>query len=111
VAYAGVPAKCEASSLLNTFDPLGLRITLAQLLFGISLVVPILGVRMAYAVIAAFSSEDLYGINLSPDPTLRKLNPITGEWYLYLVLGPVMEYLALLLYILASVVFAQRYSY
>lgn len=83
----------------------------SQLLFGISTALPFLGARIAYAVIAAFSSLDLYGTDLSSDPNLRKLNPINGEWYLYLVLGPVMEYVTVLLYILASVVLAQRYHY
>jgi len=82
-----------------------------SLLFGICLALPFLGARIAYAVISAFSSLDLYGTNLNSDPNLRKLNPINGQWYLYLVLGPVMEYVAILVYIFSSVVLAQRYHY
>jgi len=80
-----------------------------NLLFGIFLAVPFVGARIAYAVISAFSSLDLYGTNLSSDTTLKNLNPINGQWYLYLVLGPTMEYIAVLVYMFASVVLAQRY--
>ena len=81
------------------------------MLMGVCLVVPFLGVRISYAVISAFSSSDLYGANLSSDPTLKKLNPVTGEWQLYLVLGPVMEYIAVSLYLFASVVLARKSHY
>jgi len=82
-----------------------------SLLLGIFLVIPFLGVRIAYAVISAFSSSDLYGIHPSSDPNLKKLNPVTGQWYLFLVLGPVMEYMAVSLYLFASVVLAQKRRY
>jgi len=82
-----------------------------SMLMGICLVVPFLGVRISYAIISAFSSSDLYGKHLSSDPNLRKLNPVTGEWQLYLVLGPVMEYIAVSLYLFASVVLAKKSHY
>jgi hypothetical protein len=106
VAFAELPEKCEFSSLLTHLD-----LYSRQLLVGICLAIPFLGARIAYAVISAFSSLDLYGKNLSSDPNLRKLNPVTGQWYLYLVLGPVMEYLAILVYLFSSVVLAQRHHH
>jgi uncharacterized membrane protein len=105
------PAKCEFSSLSTTSELSCLTNYFCQLLFGVLFAIPFLGVRISYAIISAFSSSDLYGLNLSSDPNLRKLNPITGQWYLFLVLGPVMEYIAVSLYLLASVVLAQKRRY
>jgi hypothetical protein len=111
VPFAGLPAKCEFSSLLTTFVLSFLTSFSCKLLIGLSLVIPFLGTRIAYAIISVFSSTDLYGVILSPNPTLSKLNPITGDWVLFLVLGPVMEYIAVCLYIFASVILARRKRY
>ncbi|KDR85289.1 hypothetical protein GALMADRAFT_234063 [Galerina marginata CBS 339.88] len=80
-----------------------------SLLFGISIALPFLGVRMAYAVLAAWSSLDLRGTKLSSNPTLAKLNPVTGNWILYLVMSLIMEYVVAALYLFASTVLARRH--
>jgi len=82
-----------------------------SLLYGITAALPFLGARIAYSVISAWSSTNLNGTNPSSDPNLQKLNPITGDWVLYLVLGPVMEYVVVLLYIFASTILAQKHHY
>jgi hypothetical protein len=64
---------------------------------------------MAYAVLAAWSSADLYGVKPSSNPTLAKLNPITGNWVLYLVMSLGMEYVAAALYLFASTILARRH--
>jgi len=64
---------------------------------------------MAYAVLAAWSSSDLYGLKLSSNATLAKLNPITGNWILYLVMSLVMEYVTAVLYLFASTILARRH--
>jgi len=81
-----------------------------NLLWGISAALPFLGVRMTYAVLAAWSSSDLYGGKPSSNPTLAKLNPITGNWVLYLVMSLVMEYVAAVLYLFASTILARRHD-
>ena len=82
-----------------------------QLLLGITVALPFLGARLAYAIIVAWSSSDLYGAVPSSNPTLKKLNPNGGDWKLYLVLGPVMEYTVALMYMFASTILAQRHEY
>ncbi|KAF9056461.1 hypothetical protein BJ165DRAFT_1522368 [Panaeolus papilionaceus] len=82
-----------------------------NLLFGICTALPFLGVRIAYAVIAAWSSSDLFGAQLSPNPTLAKLNPVTGTWILYLVLSLIMEFVVASLYLFSSTVLARRHHH
>ena len=67
--------------------------------------------RLAYAVIAVFSSSDLLGRDLSPNQTLAKLNPITGNWILYLVLSLIMEYVVTVLYLFASTILARKHRH
>jgi len=82
-----------------------------QLLWGITVALPFLGVRIAYAIIAAWSSSDLFGRNLSSNATLAKLNPVTGDWVWYLVLGLIMEYAVVALYLFASTVLARKHHH
>ncbi|KAH9486689.1 hypothetical protein JR316_0000754 [Psilocybe cubensis] len=82
-----------------------------SLLFGLTCALPFLGVRMAYAVIAAFSSSDLLGTKLSSNTTLADLNPVTGKWILYLVLSLIMEYVVVALYLFASTILARRHRH
>ena len=79
-----------------------------QLLTGITFAFPFLGVRMAYAVLAAWSASDLSGSQPSSNATLAKFNPVTGKWVLFLVLDLVMEWVVAALYLFASTVLAQR---
>ena len=83
-------------------------IHLSQLLFGITVALPFLGVRIAYAVMAAWSSSDLDGKHLSSNPTLAKMNPVTGDWVLYLVLSVIMEFIVAAMYLFSSTVLSQR---
>jgi len=50
-----------------------------QLLAGITVTLPFLGVRAAYVILSAWSSSNTYGTPLSSNPTLAKFNPITGD--------------------------------
>ena len=80
----------------------------SQLLIGISFAFPFLGVRLAYAVLAAWSASDLRGLHPSSNVTIAKFNPVTGNWILYLALDLVMEWVVAALYLFASTVLAQR---
>lgn len=62
------------------------------LLFGVTCAIPFLGVRVAYGVLNAFSSE----------PGLAKFNDISGDWVLYLVMSLVMEFCVVLIYCIAG---------
>jgi len=77
-------------------------------LFGISLAIPFLGVRIAYAILAAWSSKDLYGLSLSTNETLGKFNPVTGKWIIYLVMDLVMEYAVVVIYLVSSTLLASK---
>lgn len=94
----------ESAFLGNPFPD----IHLSQLLFGITVALPFLGVRMAYAVMAVWSSSDLDGKHLSSNPTLAKMNPVTGDWHLYLVLSVIMEFMVAMIYVFSSTVLSQR---
>ncbi|KAF8167816.1 hypothetical protein B0H34DRAFT_683146 [Crassisporium funariophilum] len=80
-----------------------------SLLWGISAALPFLGVRIAYAVLSAWSASDLYGTRPSSNPTLANFNPITGNWIFYLALGLVMEFVVAALYLFSSTILAKRH--
>lgn len=94
----------ESIFLANLFP----EINLSQLLFGITIALPFMGVRIAYAVMAVWSSSDLYGKHPSSNPTLAKMNPVTGKWVLYLVLSVIMEFMVAVIYVFSSTVLSQR---
>ncbi|TFK36789.1 hypothetical protein BDQ12DRAFT_633010 [Crucibulum laeve] len=79
-----------------------------NLLWGISTALPFLGVRVAYSVLAAWSSSDLFGLSLSSNPTLARFNPITGDWVPFLIMSLVMEYAVVLIYLLSSTWLSRR---
>lgn len=105
IKYFGRLHQCSAYSLFSIPPS---RILFPQLLFGISVALPFLGARIAYAVISEWSSEDLYGDKLSSNKTLANLNPIHGNWILYLVLGPIMEYCVAAIYLFSSTILASK---
>ncbi|KAF8807678.1 hypothetical protein BYT27DRAFT_7189766 [Phlegmacium glaucopus] len=80
-----------------------------RLLWGISAALPFLGVRIAYSVLATWSSSDFFGASPSKNTTLAQFNPITGSWILYLVLGVLMEFAIVFLYLLSSMILARRH--
>ncbi|EAU92636.1 hypothetical protein CC1G_01681 [Coprinopsis cinerea okayama7 len=80
-----------------------------NLLWGIGIGMPFLGTRIAYGIMAAWSSSNLYGTVVPVNRTLSKMNPVTGDWVMYLVLGLVMEFAAAAMYLFASTVMARRY--
>ena len=69
---------------------------------------PFLGVRIAYGIMAAWSSSSIFGTPLSSDPVLSKMNPAAGDWSFYLVLGKLMEFLTAVMFMIASTIMAQR---
>jgi len=79
-----------------------------HLLYGISTATPFLGVCVAYSFLSAWSSSDLFGINLSPNPTIARFNPVTGQWIIYLVMSVIMEYVTVLIFIVSSTWLSQR---
>ncbi|KAF5337230.1 hypothetical protein D9611_003452 [Ephemerocybe angulata] len=79
-----------------------------NLLWGVGAALPFLGVRVAYGIMAAWSASDLLGTKPSSNPTLAKMNPVTGDWLMFLVLGLVMEFVTCGLFMLASTILAQR---
>ncbi|KAF9479734.1 hypothetical protein BDN70DRAFT_858106 [Pholiota conissans] len=85
-----------------------LRTYRRHLLIGITFAFPFLGVRIADAVLAAWSSSDLLGTQPSANAVLAKFNPVTGNWVLFLVLDVIMEWVVAALYLFASTVLAQR---
>lgn len=84
-----------------------LNLTLCQLLGGVLLALPVLGARVVYEILAAWSSSDLFGLQLSSNATLAMFQPITGKWILFLVLGFVCEFVVAALYMLSSTVLSR----
>ncbi|KAF5355731.1 hypothetical protein D9756_004029 [Leucocoprinus leucothites] len=80
-----------------------------KLLWGISLGLIPLGARVTYAILSSWSSSDPFGTQPSANPVLAKSNPITGDWVLYLVLSPIMEYVVVAIYLFSSVILSRRH--
>ncbi|KZP32370.1 hypothetical protein FIBSPDRAFT_723111 [Athelia psychrophila] len=68
-----------------------------RLLIGISSALPFLLVRTVYSVLSTFSGSPIPG---GPPNTskLAKFNLANGEWYIYLVMGLLMEYITICIY-------------
>ncbi|GAW01405.1 hypothetical protein F5879DRAFT_874239 [Lentinula edodes] len=79
-----------------------------NLLGGLTLALLPLGVRAAYAILDAWSSSDIFGSEPSSNSTLAQLNPITGNFIFYLILGLVMEYIVALICLFFSTIGMQR---
>ncbi|KAL0950696.1 hypothetical protein HGRIS_007473 [Hohenbuehelia grisea] len=78
------------------------------LLRGITLALLLIGVRVAYAIMNAWSAADELGFEPSANATLRRFNINTGEWQMWLILDLVMEYAATLVYLLSSTLIPLR---
>ncbi|KAJ3549282.1 hypothetical protein NMY22_g941 [Coprinellus aureogranulatus] len=85
-----------------------LRTYRRNLLWGIGVALPFLGVRVAYGIMAAWSAHDILGSQPVNNATLAKMNPVTGDWVLYLVLCRVMEFITAAMFVVASTIMAQR---
>ncbi|KAJ7919048.1 hypothetical protein B0H13DRAFT_2230951 [Mycena leptocephala] len=57
-----------------------------RLLGGVLLALPVLGARVAYEILAAWSSTDLIGLQPSSNAQLAMFQPITGKWILFLTI-------------------------
>ncbi|KAF8634485.1 hypothetical protein AX15_000923 [Amanita polypyramis BW_CC] len=80
-----------------------------KLLVGMFLALVPLGARTAYAVIAAWSSSDLYGRRLSENVLLSRLNPVTGEFGYFLGLSVVCELVVSVIYLFSSTYIMRRW--
>lgn len=80
-----------------------------QLLWGLTFALPFLGVRVAYGILAAWSSSDLFGTELSPNPIFAKFNPITGDWVAFLVMSLIMEFAVAAIYLFSSTILSRRH--
>ncbi|PBK77147.1 hypothetical protein ARMSODRAFT_263786 [Armillaria solidipes] len=79
-----------------------------RLLTGVTFALLFIGVRVAYEILAAWSASDVFGRQLSSNPTLAKFNPITGDWVPYLVMGLIVEYVAAAFFIVPAVMLHRR---
>lgn len=80
-----------------------------NLLWGIGIALPFLGARVAYGIMVAWSSSDIYGRTVPSNTTLARMNPVTGDWVFYLILGLVVEWIAAAMFLFASTIMARRY--
>ncbi|KAJ7169508.1 hypothetical protein C8R46DRAFT_1089019 [Mycena filopes] len=78
-----------------------------KLLGGVLLALPVLGVRVAYEILAAWSSTDLFGLQPASNATLAMFQPVTGKWILFAVLGVVCEFVVAALYMFSSTILAR----
>ncbi|KAJ7071489.1 hypothetical protein C8F01DRAFT_1110750 [Mycena amicta] len=90
-------------------DRYELRSFRRRLLSGILLALPVLGVRVAYEILAAWSSADLFGLLPARNPTLAMFQPVTGKWIYYGILGIACEFIVAALYLLFSTVLFRRH--
>ncbi|KAF7971828.1 hypothetical protein HWV62_19835 [Athelia sp. TMB] len=68
-----------------------------RLLTGISLALPFLGVRVAYSVVSTFSGSPIPDGSANTNK-LAKFNLANGTWWIYLVMGLLMEYISICIY-------------
>ena len=68
-----------------------------QLLAGISLALPFLGVRVVYSIVSSYSGSPIPG-STSAHNSLAKFNMSNGTWWIYLVMGLLMEYIVVCIY-------------
>ncbi|KAJ7814151.1 hypothetical protein B0H14DRAFT_2851030 [Mycena olivaceomarginata] len=78
-----------------------------RLLAGVLCALPFLGARVAYGILAAFSSSDIFGLMPASNASLAMFHPVTGKWIYFLVLGFVCELVVAALYTLSGTVLAR----
>ncbi|KAJ8520573.1 hypothetical protein ONZ45_g2630 [Pleurotus djamor] len=79
------------------------------LLRGTTVALLLLGVRAAFSILNAWSSADELGTRPSSNATLSRFNAATGDWVLWLVMALIMEYCAVVVYLLTSTVIPRRW--
>ncbi|KIM85114.1 hypothetical protein PILCRDRAFT_817972 [Piloderma croceum F 1598] len=86
------------------------RLTKARrtLLIAISSALPFLGVRVVYSVLSAYSGSPISTPTSSTTGSLSKFNIVNGEWQIYLVMGLVMEYIVVLVYVIAGILIPRQ---
>ncbi|KIY48355.1 hypothetical protein FISHEDRAFT_43478 [Fistulina hepatica ATCC 64428] len=62
-----------------------------------------LGVRCVYQILDVWSSADIYGLRLSSNSHIVKFQPVTGDYVTWLVMGLIMEYVAVVIYLAGSI--------
>ncbi|KAF7306597.1 Dienelactone hydrolase family protein [Mycena indigotica] len=80
-----------------------------RLLYGVLLALPVLGARVAYEILTAFSAQDLFGLLPSKNRNLAMFHPVTGKWIYYAILGIALEFIVAVLYLLFSTVLSRRH--
>lgn len=71
-----------------------------QLLAGISLALPFIVVRIVYSILSSYSGSPIPNSDSTgaQGHSLSKFNMINGTWWIYLVMGLLMEYIAVCIY-------------
>ncbi|RPD81633.1 hypothetical protein L226DRAFT_555791 [Lentinus tigrinus ALCF2SS1-7] len=80
-----------------------------QLLNGITATLPFLAVRVLYSVLSAFAPplvivNGLQVLSAPGDEGLGKFSSVSSEWAIYLVMSVLMEYIAVVIYVVVGIV-------
>jgi len=99
---------CQAGSLMKHRRTLLLAITIA---------LPFIGVRTLYSILSTFSSSS-FGISGTSTTTttastnsLSEFNMFNGNWHIYVVMGMVTEYVAVIIYSVAGLMLPLQNDY
>lgn len=77
----------------------------SQLLIAISAALPFLAVRVLYSVLGAFAPLNFNPTaRAAPSTGLARFSAISGDWWLFLIMDAVMEYIVVVIYIVAGTV-------
>jgi hypothetical protein len=74
----------------------------SQLLVAISSALPFLGIRVLYSVLSSYSGSPVPNAESPTNSSLSKFNISNGDWWIYLVMGLIMEYIVVLIYTTAG---------
>ncbi|KAJ7596705.1 hypothetical protein C8J56DRAFT_918125 [Mycena floridula] len=109
--YGGLYVAFIAMHLYCLYERYGMKRHRRRLLYGVCVALPLLGVRVAYGILDAWSASDQFGTQPSSNKTLARFNDITGEWIFFLVMGLIMEFATAALYLLSSTILSRRHHY
>ncbi|EKM60756.1 uncharacterized protein PHACADRAFT_246870 [Phanerochaete carnosa HHB-10118-sp] len=68
------------------------------LLKAITLSLPFLGVRVLYTILSAYSPLGIPGVT-SGSPSLAKFNSTRGDFGIWLIMSPIMEFIVIVIYV------------